>query len=80
MDVSHRLEVCDNPAPTPGEVHMFFKVLMARVSLNSKSRISLLFKVSSIATSSRSISVDQVCKLHQDTDFFQEVIFSITSD
>jgi len=26
MDVSFRLEICDTPAPTPEEVHMFFKV------------------------------------------------------
>ncbi|KAJ4014238.1 hypothetical protein NW766_006490 [Fusarium irregulare] len=27
MGVSHRLEICDTPAPTPEEVHMFFKQL-----------------------------------------------------
>ncbi|CAG7555615.1 unnamed protein product [Fusarium equiseti] len=27
MDTSHRLEVCDTPAPTPEEVHVFFKQL-----------------------------------------------------
>lgn len=26
MDASHRLEVCDNQAPTPEEVHMLFEV------------------------------------------------------